>query len=1258
MERARLVLLACSFGIGALSPTTAQDRTPRAADHAATLRPEELRVCEAMARLDWADASERLLDAIGRAGTGARAAMLAECQVHDLAEVATRYANPERLRPRVAALAAGKLAAAHPTLRDALDQLALRWAHDQGDLQACARLRTKLGYLVDWWMIGPFDNERGAGFDTAHPPERGFAQNRPCDGKKRPVTWRRLTTFEPSGRIDLGAMVEPSQQVLAYTATCLHSAVAQNVVLQLGSSQSFQVFLGGTKIAERRVHRDHHVDQDAVLLPLHAGDNLLVLKICTEEGPLEFTARLRDVRGGPAEVEARAEDAALQRAAAAPAAAKPGNPAPSLGARSGLTESGADAYRLGRILLQIGADDYRSPRPRELAETAVRALPDAAFARLLLARSLVMRGPVKAEERDDNPARHALEDLLAKHPEQLQALYTLAAMDLESTRAVDAVLRRVRTGLGSRPGCASLLLLEAKALEAIDLDALALRSLDAAATIDAQGGLLVHARRELAARHLRAGRLEAARACLESLVARCQSPGDAEDLASVLLRAGKRDAAVQLLLGKIRVLPYARGLRVQLARLLAAEGNHAEALKHLREWLTICPEDDGALLMTARFHGELGQVDAQREALRTAVTLNPNRKKERRLLEFLEAEEKPFYHGYEIDSAPVIAADPGPPKDAATAQDPLYYLLDHTVLHAYRNGTTSRYRHFIARILNEAGARQMSRYAVRHWDEQRARLLRVQVHKKDGEVLRPRLHGWAVALPPLGKGDVVDIRYRIDDLAPSFFGDYFGLEHRFSDGNPSRNSRLVLVLDKGRKYRRQSTNGAPHPGIEVDAAGRTILTYAMHDIDRFASETREPSYAETKPLVRVTSYPSWNAFASWWSNLIKTQSQVSPAMRAKVEELTAGLTTTRAKIDAIYKFVTTDVRYKAWEFGVHGYKPYSTPVIFERRHGDCKDKSLLLNAMLSVVGVQAFPVLIHADPLRSSDDLSLPLLSHFNHCISWVAPSQDTPAMFLDGTAVYHPSDTLPDMDYGAKVLVVRSDRGDIQQIGWPPPGDNRTRIDLAIQVLPSGDAEVEYELHATRNSAVWVREHFGNEPAKRKERVERLLKQSFGSVELRDVSISDMLDLAAPVSVRAKFRAKNLLRPQGSGLLLPSGFGIDELSGLAISTERTMPLLLGTPESTAQSIRYTLPTGYAPVELPTPVSLDNEFGTVSARWQVDSGVLRVDRLQSVRLDRVPADRYQAFREFTALADQANRAVVDIQPRPKKAAADKQEGRR
>src|SRR5690606_14651219 len=63
--------------------------------------------------------------------------------------------------------------AADPCLRATLDLLDLEAALEIGDATSIGEATTRLGFLTAWWVIGPFDNERGGGFARAFPPESG-----------------------------------------------------------------------------------------------------------------------------------------------------------------------------------------------------------------------------------------------------------------------------------------------------------------------------------------------------------------------------------------------------------------------------------------------------------------------------------------------------------------------------------------------------------------------------------------------------------------------------------------------------------------------------------------------------------------------------------------------------------------------------------------------------------------------------------------------------------------------------------------------------------------------------------------------------------------------------------------------------------------------------------------------------------------------------------------------------------------------------
>ncbi len=1177
------------------------------------------------------------LERLGQTDGDRRVAALAEYQALLLAKLVRGFAPPRRIATAMQRLAEQPLARAHPALRDVLRLIEARQRHHLGAYAQRDALREELGILHHWSLLGAFDNERGAGYDADLAPEREFDAKRSYQGKKHEVRWRELKVEPAIGFIDLGALMRPAQQVLAYAATCLNSRTEQVVVLRLGSSEAFKVFLNGKLLAGRDLRRPFEYDQDSICLPLRAGANFLLLKICNQEGRLGFAARLRQLDGQPVRgITAQADTNSLIDASRQTARRGDKLPPPDQGARSVFGEQPADAYRLGSVLTFYRSDDERSSRIHDLLLLATKGLPDHAAVRSGLAVTRVRSGKASAQ-REDNPRRHDYEAILARHPEHVASLLALTAMDLASVGPTGLARQRLATAQRLQPAAPELYAAQAELLAALDLGDHAFLAIQRGSRADAAGNFLAANRRHLARHLLRQGRLAAAQTAFESLVARSASLSDFLELANLLLRIGQRDAGVKVLGAAQRFQPYSRTPTLRLARLLEAEGDITGAMARVQWILELCSEDDGMWTEMARLYGLLGQTDRQREALRAAVDLAPNRKSVRRRLEFLEAEVKPFYHGYEIDADAVIAADRGQAREARSANDPYHSLLDQRVVRAYRNGTTSEYRHRIVRILNEAGGRQFATVRAPHyWYEQRARLLQVRVIKGE-ETLRPRLRGSRAKLPPLAPGDIVDYRYRVDDTAPGFFGDYFGFEHQFVGTTPTHKSRLTVILDPGRHYQTQAIHGAPQPNRSKDTDGNQVWDFEMRDLAPIDPEERQPKTSESAPLVRITTYESWAAFASWWSNLIRSQSSVSPQMRQKVQELTRNLTTDGQRIDAIYRFVTTDIRYEAWEFGVHGYKPYSTPVIFERRHGDCKDKSLLMNAMLSVLGIKAHPVLIHADPLRSKDDLQLPMVDHFNHCISFIEPTDSSPAMFLDGTANYHPVDTLPSMDYGAEVLVVRSGDAKLEQIAWPEAGDNADVDEFEISILADGNARVRYRARPTRNRAVGLRELLGNEKAKQSENIERPLRGGFGAIELTGFRTSELLDLGVPVHLDADFVAQRFARRQGTDLLVPSTIGDSKLSSLALLESRRSPLLLGPPRSERQTIHYRLPDGFAPRQLPPPTSITGKSGKFAMRWHHDANGLRVERQLALTSHRIEVADYVEFREFANQVDQASR---------------------
>src|SRR5262249_17348861 len=123
-----------------------------------------------------------------------------------------------------------------------------------------------------------------------------------------------------------------------------------------------------------------------------------------------------------------------------------------------------------------------------------------------------------------------------------------------------------------------------------------------------------------------------------------------------------------------------------------------------------------------------------------------------------------------------------------------------------------------------------------------------------------------------------------------------------------------------------------------DGKTRTY-TWTNRDVPKVKGEPGMPDRTEMFPQVQVSTYRDWDEFAKWWWNFIKDQQIATPEIKEKVKELTADKATRLEKLRAIYDFVTADITYQALPFGPHGYQPYTTQAIFEKRQGDCKDKA-------------------------------------------------------------------------------------------------------------------------------------------------------------------------------------------------------------------------------------------------------------------------------------------------------------------------------
>ena len=1131
------------------------------------------------------------------------------------------------------------------------------------------RART-LGMLTDWEFAGPFDNERGAALASLPPACADPARESRYPGKVREVGWRRTPTpARPNGIVEFAHLVRPWKQAAVVARTWVRSDTDRDALLMLGVGEEARAWHDGAPILDAREAHDFSLDALAVPVRLHAGWNELAVLLGSRDDRFSMTARLVDAATGEPlflESSAAPDDGPPPRVladAAAPAfdpAVRPG----ALARLAGATD--AESLRRRAILLATYSPAPRHEFPGRAEALAARdAAPDDLRMQLLAMDFLSAPAWIGLAEFDPNPWQQAVRDVLERSPDEPWALFSRALFLGWLQHAPTPALATFDRALAVLPDCLMLDTERARLADEFGLGAVA----------DA-GWRRVLAHPDLA--HFPSAALDAADAVLPEgsadyarLVAEAAaaSPRTKRLMRAVAVRRARAaawgaDDELAALEEVLAVAPWASWPRLDAAEHLLAMGEVEAAEAVLRDAVAVCPELARAHALLARCALARDDTEAAIAALERATELDFSNEDDRRLLDFLVAANRPaaFEDAYLEPLSAVLER-----RDAADLPTPIgagsEVLLWQLVVKVNPDGTAQRAYRKVVRILNDNGVRAYDRPRFQYFPgDQELRVRVADVRHPDGSMEHARTgrgrRSSSVDLPPLAPGDVVDLQWRVDDRHPSVFGRYFGLDHPLTPDPdvPTFQADLVVLEPAELPLRWHGVNlddDAAEPVVRDLEDGGRELRWRAGPIAPRRLEPNMPPPEETTPRVQVSSYADWQALGRWWWQLIAPGITASPEMRATVARLTTDAATPEERLRAIYDFVANDVRYNAWEFGIHGYQPYTAPVIFGRKFGDCKDKAILMKAMLAEVGIESWPVLIRRagtpewQGRRPKQDLTLPLVGHFNHAILFVPEQEGLAERFLDGTARLHPMEVLPYDDRGAEVVIVRDDGVERRTIPFATPDDDREEQRFDVQLHADGSADVEVTITPHGRFDPRYRSGFAGGEEQARETAKRLLTNLLGPYSGDPViTLPDVEELSAPLTYRFSAEAQSFARSAEGGLELPAvPVPSDYLQRFAGQNERHQDLLFDGPFRREVEIVVALPEGWQARDLPAPVLADAPDGAFL--WMVEDvgdGTLRIQERFELKSARIPPERYAAFRELCRTADEAEHQSIELVP--------------
>lgn len=174
-----------------------------------------------------------------------------------------------------------------------------------GKQKVAVDLPRHFGYLVQWQVIGPFDNKDGKGFDAVYPPEQKVDFAAVHRGKHGEVRWKPWTATGDPRALDFNKALKEEKAVVAYAAAVFHTRARQEIELRLSSVNATRVWLNARPIGEFPVyHSGSQPDQYVASAILEPGANVILVKSCQNEQTQDwarvwgFQLRVCDALGG------------------------------------------------------------------------------------------------------------------------------------------------------------------------------------------------------------------------------------------------------------------------------------------------------------------------------------------------------------------------------------------------------------------------------------------------------------------------------------------------------------------------------------------------------------------------------------------------------------------------------------------------------------------------------------------------------------------------------------------------------------------------------------------------------------------------------------------------------------------------------------------------------------------------------------------------------------------------------------------------
>ncbi|MGN6670959.1 MAG: DUF3857 domain-containing protein [Candidatus Nucleicultricaceae bacterium] len=431
-----------------------------------------------------------------------------------------------------------------------------------------------------------------------------------------------------------------------------------------------------------------------------------------------------------------------------------------------------------------------------------------------------------------------------------------------------------------------------------------------------------------------------------------------------------------------------------------------------------------------------------------------------------------------------------------------------------------------------------------------------------------------VFLEDVRVGDIIDYAYSVidpyDNLSDTFFYNIY-----LNGYYPADQMRKRLLLPKELEISIQNHLTNIKPEIR-DSAHYQEYIWEAKNLPMVDIENDTPTWFDPFSWVEVREKKNWHEIALKALESYKTPEALSKELNQYIQDIKDSRKTPSEQFITVMRFIQDKIRYMGINDKFNNFLPTEPSLVFQRRFGDCKDKTLLVLTILRKLGIEASAALVNADKGKILTSY-LPSAHIFDHVI--IVATMDGKRYWIDPTQSFQRGalENLTEPDYGYALILDAKTTALTKMPEYTLSTPSR-------EIYETFDLRQKNEIPALftvktifkNHSADSVREHFQTKPKNEiQQSYLEYYKTSYPEMTIRkELEIIDNEDLNQ-ITTREEYEIQNPWLNEDAEKRWAFNFYASELRSYTKNdgeTTRSMPLSISFPVNILKKIELFLP--------------------------------------------------------------------------------------